>query len=94
MELKIDKEPNNKINLEKEILQNQLAKIYKAEIDKQPVLDLKKFKKDNTVLVIIDMIEGFTRIGNLKSDRIKEKIKTSLLQTHLQVIVFLNENII
>lgn len=70
----IDVNIEKKIDIKKEILQNQLAKIYKSEIESLPKLNIENFSKDNTALVIIDMIEGFTRIGNLKSDRVEKKI--------------------
>ena len=38
-------------------------------IEKQPTLDIKEVEPDKTVLVIIDMINGFVREGALKSPR-------------------------
>lgn len=73
-EIEIDKNLDETLQKERERLQNQLVKVYKREIDKLPELKIDDFSKDNTALIIVDMIEGFTRIGNLKSPRIEGKI--------------------
>ena len=69
-------------------------------IEKQPVLDIKEIEPEKTVLVIVDMINGFAREGALKSPRVEEmipeicrisklcdkyKIKRSLLQTTTRI---------
>ncbi|HOQ37881.1 MAG TPA: isochorismatase family cysteine hydrolase [Acetivibrio sp.] len=43
-------------------------------IEKQPVLDIKEIEPEKTVLVIVDMINGFAREGALKSPRVEEMI--------------------
>jgi nicotinamidase-related amidase len=60
--------------LEKRIRQNKLAESIKMEIDQLPALDLDALDHKKTVLVIVDMLEGFTRIGNLKSDKVEALI--------------------
>lgn len=43
-------------------------------LNQLPVLKLKKLDKDNTAIVVIDMIDGFAKKGNLYSDRVESLI--------------------
>ncbi len=43
-------------------------------LEKLPAIQLKDLPREQTALVIIDMINGFTREGTLKSPRIEEII--------------------
>ncbi len=47
-------------------------------IDGFPIIKLSSFNRENTVLVIVDMINGFVNEGPLKSDRVKELIPETL----------------
>jgi nicotinamidase-related amidase len=43
-------------------------------IEKLPVVKLRSLQSENTAMVIIDMVNGFTKEGSLKSSRIEEII--------------------
>lgn len=44
------------------------------ELEAKPALELKRLEPDNTVLVIVDMVNGFAREGALRSPRIEALI--------------------
>ena len=53
--------------------QDKLTEIYDI-LEKKPLLDLTTLKSSDTVLIIIDMINGFTKEGALRSPRVKALI--------------------
>jgi nicotinamidase-related amidase len=63
----------NKNNFMKRSIET-LGEIYDL-LEKLPIIQFKDLKGDETVLVIVDMINGFTREGALKSPRVEEIIR-------------------
>lgn len=66
----------NKINNKKEFLsraQDTLLNIIK-DIENTPSINMKNLKKEDTTVVVVDMINGFAKAGALYSDRIEKMI--------------------
>jgi nicotinamidase-related amidase len=60
----------NSLTVQREILEKELGSLYEKEIHALPKLDLSSLPKDCTCLVIMDMINGFVKEGNLQSPHI------------------------